>query len=145
MVGRALRVVGMAAPIALALAFGGCGDLQVDELTRGVKTLRSIASEGSLMADDVARDRTKATFVRVHGAELSDAAGHEAEKLNDAKRSPDLDHAVREAIQIAQAESDAIDQLRVAPGNRTQAEGARAELRHQYVRANQLVGRLDAR
>src|SRR3954447_22774743 len=124
MVGRGLRWVGLAATATLALAFGGCGDLKVDELTRGVKTLRSIASEGSLMADDVARDRTKATFVRVHGAELSDAAGNEAEKLNDAQRPPDLDHAVREAIQIAQAESDAIDQLRVAPGNRTQAQSA---------------------
>jgi hypothetical protein len=52
---------------------------------------------------------------------------------------------VKEAIQIAEAESDAIDKLRVAPGDRAQARDQRAELRHQAVRANQLVGRLDAR
>jgi orotidine-5'-phosphate decarboxylase len=97
------------------------------------------------MADDVARDRTKVTFVRVHGAELSDAAGHEAEKLNDAQRPAGLDPAVKEAIQIAEAESDAIDKLRVAPGDRAQARDQRAELRHQAVRANQLVGRLGLR
>lgn len=140
--GRALLTAALA--LALACALSGCGELKVDELTRGVKTLRSIAAEGALMADDVARDRTKATFVRVHGAELSDAASQEAEKLNDSRRPAKLDHAVRRAIQIAEAESDAIDQLRTAPGNRTRAEGARAELRHQAVRANNLVGDLDA-
>lgn len=35
------------------------------------------------MADDVARQRSKVTFVRVHGAELSAQAEHEAEKLKD--------------------------------------------------------------
>jgi hypothetical protein len=141
--GRGLRAA--AITFLASLALGGCGQLKVDELTRGVKTLRSIAAEGALMADDVARDRTKVTFVRVHGAELSESAGHEAEKLNDSQRPADLDPEVKEAIQIAEAESDAIDKLRVAPGDRAQARDQRAELRHQAVRANQLVGRLDAR
>ena len=128
----------------LAVLLPGCGELKVDELTRGVKELRSIAAEGALLADDVSRDRTKSTFVRVHGGELSEAAQHEAEKLNDAQRPAKLDRAVRRAIQIAEAESGAIDQLRTAPGNRTRAREARAELRHQAVRANNLVGELDA-
>ena len=140
--GRALARAALV--LILVLLLPGCGELKVDELTRGVKELRSIAAEGALLADDVSRDRTKVTFVRVHGAELSDAAQHEAEKLNDAKRPAKLDRAVRRAIQIAEAESDAIDQLRTAPGNRTRARGARAELRHQAVRANNLVGDLDA-
>jgi hypothetical protein len=143
MAGRALRRAALAALLPFVLS--GCGELKVDELNRGVKTLRSIAAEGALLADDVAKDRTKVTFVRAHGAELSDAAGHEAEKLNDSERSESLNEAVQEAIQIAEAESDAIDQLRVAPGNRTRAEDVRAELRHQAVRANNLVGDLDAR
>src|SRR3954468_9338494 len=105
--GRALLTAAMALTSTCALS--GCGDLKTDELTRGVKTLRSIAAEGALLADDVARDRTKATFVRVHGSELSDEAGHEAEKLEDADSPPKLGHAVRKAIQIAEAESDAID------------------------------------
>src|SRR3954454_18463527 len=116
--GRALPSAALA--LILALLLPGCGELKVDELTRGVKTLRSIAAEGALMADDVARDRTKVTFVRVHGAELSESAEHEAEKLNDSQRPENLDQAVQEAIQIAEAESDAIDKLRVAPGDRTQ-------------------------
>lgn len=142
MAGGSVRHAALA--LALLLALPGCGDLKTDELTRGVKTLRSIAAEGALLADDVTRDRTKATFVRVHGAELSEEAAHEAEKLNDAERPAKLDRAVRRAIQIAEAESDALDQLQVAPGNRTRAEGVRAELRHQAVRANNLVGDLDA-
>ena len=139
--GRALSTAALA--LVLTGALSGCGELKVDELTRGVKTLRSIAAEGALLADDVSRDRTKTTFVRVHGAELSESASHEAEKFEDAQRPRKLDHAVREAIQIAEAESDAIDQLRVAPGNKTRAREARAELRHQAVRANNLVGDLD--
>ena len=42
------------------------------------------------MAGDLARGRTKTTFVRVHGAELSAQAEHEAEKLNDDPVSPEL-------------------------------------------------------
>ena len=40
------------------------------------------------MADDLARGRTKTTFIRVHGGELSAQAQHEAEKLNDDPVAP---------------------------------------------------------
>ena len=123
----------------------GCGQLKTDELARAVETLQSIAAEGNLVADGVVHDRTKATFVRVHGAELSDAAAHEAEKLSDSDRNRALEAYVRRAVDIAQAESDALDQLRVAPNDSGQALRVRADLKKYADEAEKLAGQVHSR
>ena len=68
----------------LAGAAGCGGPMEPQELARSVQTLESSASEGALLADGVARDRTKATFVRAHSRDLGETVDHEAEKLADA-------------------------------------------------------------
>ena len=70
MVRRSIRVAFLLAGAAASLA--GCGGpITPGELSRSIQTLESSAAEGALLADGVARDRTTATFVRVHARDLS--------------------------------------------------------------------------
>jgi hypothetical protein len=112
--------------VSMLAALGGCGGpMQPEELARSIQTLESTAAEGSLLAEDVARDRTKATFARVHARDLGDVAVHEAEKLNDAEAGDaDVATAKTDAIDLADRIGQALGQLQVAPGS--EAEGAKA-------------------
>ena len=98
-------------------------------MSAGVKQLASISAEGALMADDLARGRTKTTFVRVHGAELSAQAEHEAEKLNDDPVAPELEAPIHQAIELSSDISGAIDEMRVSPQDRPQARENEQKLR----------------
>ena len=95
------------------------------ELSRSASTRsQSTAAEGALLAGDVADDRTKATFARVHARDLSDVVDHEAEKLNDADaHQANVAAAKTKAIDLA----DEIDtRARPDPDRRpTSATGAR--------------------
>jgi hypothetical protein len=107
----------------------GCGDLSHDELNRRIQVLRSVADEGELMAQDVARDRTKITFVRVRGSELTDDVEHEQEKMADATPAAGEVARLHRASAIAGDISTAIDSLRTAPRDREQARSTAATLR----------------
>jgi hypothetical protein len=108
----------------------------------GIKQLASISAEGALMADDLARGRTKTTFVRVHGAELSAQAEHEAEKLSDDPVAPALKKPIRAAITLSSDIGGAIDDLRVSPRDREQAAQDRDKLRHWAEEACKLAEEL---
>jgi hypothetical protein len=116
---RRVFVITLAAGLALTTA--GCGLERRHQVHLGVQQIASIASEASLMADDVARRRSKVTFVRVHGEELSAQAQHEAEKLNDDPVTPDLHKPIQQAIKLASSIGGAIDDLRTSPQDRRQA------------------------
>jgi hypothetical protein len=107
--------------LTLAAATGGCGRETNHDVRQSVEQISSIAAEGALMADDLARDRTKITYVRVHGEELSSQAEHEAEKLNDAPIDPALRSRVEKAIGLAGEIGGGIDDLRVSPQDREKA------------------------
>jgi hypothetical protein len=117
---RALRIL---AAVVIALFLAGCNPLNDEELRRQVESFQSIAAEGSLLAHDVADDRTKATFVRVHADELASEADDGAQKLNDAPVSDELKPHVERAIGIATRASGALGDLAIAPGDESQ--GAR--------------------
>ena len=123
----------------LALAAAGCGDLSHDELNRRIETLRSVAGEAQLLAQDVARDRTKITFVRVHGAELSDDVEHEQEKMADATPAPGEGARLERASAIGDDIATAIDGLRTAPRDREQARSAAATLRKSSSQLDELL------
>lgn len=91
------------------------------------------------MADDLARGRTKTTFVRVHGAELSAQAEHEAEKLNDDPVAPKLKQPIRTAIELSADISGAIDDLRVSPQDRQRARESKRKLLHWATEAGKLA------
>ena len=101
----------------LAVVLAGCGGpITHDELARSIETLESTAAEGALLANDVARDRTKATFARVHARDLGDVVQHEAEKLNDAEADQaDVAKAKTDAVDLADRIGSALGQIQTAP------------------------------
>jgi hypothetical protein len=124
------RSVPALALIALVASFTACGRAGSTGVRAGIEQLASISAEGALIAEDVARRRTKVTFVRVHGAELSAQAEHEAEKLNDDPVAPKLKQPIQAAIELSADISGAIDDLRVSPQDREQARESARKLRH---------------
>jgi hypothetical protein len=128
--------------ICLAMALTACGRAGSTGVRGGIEQLASISAEGSLMADDVARRRSKVTFVRVHGAELSAQAEHEAEKLNDDPVAPKLKQPIHTAIELSADISGAIDDLRVSPQDHEQARESERKLRHWADEARKLAEEL---
>jgi hypothetical protein len=117
----------------------GCGRAGTHGVRAGIEQLASISAESALIADDLARARTKTTFVRVHGAELSAQAQHEAEKLNDDPVAPRLKRPIETAITLASDIGGAIDDLRVSPQHRKQAREDRTKLQHWALEARTLA------
>jgi hypothetical protein len=112
-----LRIV-VALVAAAAFALSACGGpIRQDELRRSVESLQSYAAEGTLIANDAAQDRTKATFTRVRCGELAERAEHEAEKLNDAAAKQGTAEAKPRAVSIASEISDQLSRLQVAPSD----------------------------
>jgi hypothetical protein len=136
------RLTALVLLLPLAASLGGCGRERRHQVKLSIQQLSSIAAEGALMADDLARDRTKTTFVRVHGEELSSQAEHEAEKLNDDPVTPDLHAPIKKAIDLASAIGSAIDDLRVSPQDRSQAADDRAKLEKWAAEASKLADSL---
>ncbi|MFI4991903.1 MAG: hypothetical protein ACHQHO_13455 [Solirubrobacterales bacterium] len=126
----------------LVISLTACGNASSTGVRAGIEQLASISAEGSLMADDVARRRSKVTFVRVHGAELSAQAEHEAEKLNDDPVAPKLKQPIHTAIELSADISGAIDDLRVSPQDREQALESEQKLRHWADEAKKLAEEL---
>jgi hypothetical protein len=91
--------------------------MRPDELQVSVETLSSSAASGELLARDVARDRTKATFARVYARELSEEVDHEAEKLGDATPRDDIAPEKDLAVLLAGRISEALGQIQESPGD----------------------------
>ena len=125
--------------VTAVLMASGCGRAGNHGVGQGIRQIASIAAEGALMAEDVARGRSKATFVRTHGSELSAQALHEAEKLNDEQVQHRFMAPVKEAVKLAQDIGGAIEELRVAPMNRQQAREYQAKLEEWDKQAEQIV------
>jgi hypothetical protein len=119
------RLIGL---LVAAVVVAGCGDMSHDELGRRVDSLTAITGEARLLARDVVHDRTKATYVRVHGSELADDAQHEAEKVADARIAAGSKGHAAETVDLAERLSDAIGTLVVHPGDEQKASGVGREL-----------------
>jgi hypothetical protein len=114
-----MRIRIVAAMAALSIAFLGCGPLSSAELKRQATTVSAIAAEGALLADQVAEDRTKDTFVRVHADELAGEMDHTDAKLSETEEEgevPDeLSGQVKQVIQLAGDTADALQELELSP------------------------------
>jgi hypothetical protein len=134
------RTLFIALFVGVAAALGGCGGpMTPDELSRSIQTLESTSAEGAFLADDVADDRTKATFARVHARDLGDVVSHEAEKLNDADANrADVAAAKKRAIDLADKIDTALGTIQVAPDSESQAASAG----HQLSRLSRQAGKL---
>jgi hypothetical protein len=120
---------------AVAMAAGCGGPMEPQELVRSVQTLESAAAEGALLAHDVARDRTKATFARVHSRDLSETVDHEAEKLADADAHGEVALRKSQAVDLANRISQTLGTLQVFPGDEREAAVAERQLRSSAKRA----------
>jgi hypothetical protein len=136
---RSTALVVLVAGAAASLA--GCGGpITPGELSRSIQSLESTAAEGALLADDVARDRTKATFARVHARDLSDVVDHEAEKLNDAEADrADVAAAKTKAIELADRIGTALGQIQIAPDSETDGRKSAAALNRLSTDAKKLA------
>jgi len=124
------RRLALAVVVAIATSLAGCGGaITRDELARSIGTLESTAAEGAFLADDVADDRTKATFVRVHARDLSDVVEHEAEKLRDAQADrPGVAEAKSHAVALADRIGTALGRVQIAPGSERVGRSAGGQL-----------------
>jgi hypothetical protein len=129
----------MAAAIAAAIALSACGGpMRPEELARSVDTLASAASEGALIARDIARDRTKTTFARVRARELGETVDHEAEKLSDATPQQQIADEKAAAVNLATAISEALGDIQTSPADRDAAREAAGKLDDLNRRAEEL-------
>jgi hypothetical protein len=139
---RDSRALTAALLTAALIALAGCEPLGPDELQREVETIQSTAAEGAVLADQIAGQRTKRTFARVHARELGDSADHSAERLTDAAPAQTLVTPAQRAITLAERTADALGQLEVAPDDARAAEAAAARLRALAAKAAGLAGSL---
>jgi hypothetical protein len=93
---RAVAVVAL-------LFLAGCNGGTVDQhaLTNDKKTLDSIACEGALVADGVARDRTTVFYAREQAEELHIQASNLADALASRKTVPSIERQVRQTARQA--------------------------------------------
>jgi hypothetical protein len=133
------RVVAFALAVLAATPLAGCGRETRHDVRAAVEQLGSIAAEGALMGEDLARNRTKTTYLRVHGEELSSQAEHEAEKLNDAPVDRDLHAPIDKAIELSSDIGGAIDDMRVSPQDHALARKSADDLRRWADEAQKLA------
>jgi hypothetical protein len=138
---RPRRAVPLAASLAaLVVGTAGCGDYTKVDFRGSTKALASIAAEGTLIAQDEARNRTLTSFVRAHGQDLSDQAQHEAEKMSDAPLAPGLSAKVDRAVALASSIGSSLDAIRVAPDDRAVAAQSARDLRRYARELQRLEG-----
>jgi hypothetical protein len=102
----------------LACAMLSCGGpMQPEELARSVDTLSSAAAEGSLLGNEVARQHSKDTFIRVRATELADDAEHEAQKVADSTPSAGIAAKKQAAVRLGGDISQALGGLQTKPGD----------------------------
>jgi outer membrane murein-binding lipoprotein Lpp len=139
---RTSRIVLIALAVLAAVLVAGCEPLGPDELRREVQTIQSTAAEGSVLADQVAAQNSKRTFTRVQARELSDAAGHSAERLTDAHPADGLEQQTERAISLAEDTSTAIGDVETAPDDAAGAARAADRLRELARQSEQLAASL---
>jgi hypothetical protein len=132
------RVSSLALLTAVLVAVGCGGPMEPQELARSIQTLESSAAEGALVAQGVARNRTKATFVRAHARDLGETVDHEAEKLSDADANGEVALRKSEAVDLAGRISQALGKLQVSPGVESEGRSAERKLKSAAKRASEL-------
>jgi hypothetical protein len=109
--------------VALAIALTGCNGGTVDKhaLKRDAEKVASLATEGGLLANDVAKGSSTRYFARVHAEELSRAASDLADALATRPTSPGIETDVRKLSRVAGKVSHHLQQLHLHPTSRAVA------------------------
>jgi hypothetical protein len=106
------------------LALTGCNGGTVDPhaLKRDAEKVSSLATEGELLANDMAKGASTKYFARVHAKELSRAASDLEDALAERPTSPGIENKVRKLSRLAGRVSRDLEQLHLQPTNRTVAK-----------------------
>ena len=101
--GAALRAAALAVALAVAALATGCNGGTVDShaLKRDAEKVASLATEGELLANDMAKGASTKYFARVHAKELSQAASDLADALSKRPTSPGIESDVRKLSRVA--------------------------------------------
>ena len=126
--------------ILLLLALSGCNGGTVDKhtLKRDAEKIGSLATEGGLLANDVAKGASTKYFVRVHAEELSSAASDLAASLAKRPSSPGIESDVRKLSKLAAKVSDQLEKLHVHPTDRAVARSLEQPLKDDADAADEL-------
>ena len=108
------------APVVAVLALVGCNGGTVDRhaLTNDAATLNSIACEGAIVANGVARGRTTVFFAREQAEELRIQASNFADALGRRPTALGLERRVRKKARDAAKLAALLQRLHDHPGDR---------------------------
>jgi hypothetical protein len=124
----------------LILALTGCNGGTVDRhaLKRDAEKVASLATEGGLLANDVAKGSSTKYFARVHAEELSRAASDLADALAKRPTSPGIETDVRKLSRVAGKVSRHLQQLHLHPTSRAVARSLEQPLSDDADAADEL-------
>jgi hypothetical protein len=110
--------------VLVVVALTGCNGGTVDShaLKRDAEKVSSLASEGQLLANDMAKGASTKYFARVHAKELSVAASDLSDALAERPTSPGIEPDVRRLSRLAEQVSRHLEQLHLHPTNRAVAK-----------------------
>jgi hypothetical protein len=99
--------------VALVLLSAGCGggEFSASALSKQADSVRSLASEGALLAGDASAGKTTRTFTRVHSSDLDRAAAQTASTLETARTKPALEPKLHRLATLARGVSDNLERL----------------------------------
>ena len=125
----------------LVLALTGCNGGTVDRhaLKRDAEKVGSLATEGRLLAEDVAKGASTRPFAEVHAQELSRAASDLADALAARPASAGIDSDVRRLSRLAGKVSRQLEQLHLHPTSRTVARSLEQPLSDDAGAADELT------
>jgi hypothetical protein len=128
-------------PAVLVFGLCGCNGGTVDRhaLKRDAEKVGSLASEGELLANDVAKGASTRPFVRVHAKELSRAASDLEDALGRRPTSPGITADTRELSRLAGKVSRELEQLHLHPKSRSVARSLEQPLRKDVDAADKLA------
>jgi hypothetical protein len=124
----------------LALVLAGCNGGTVDNhaLKRDAEKVGSLATEGELLANDMAKGASTKYFARVHAKELSRAASNLSDALAERPTSAGIEPKVRKLSKLAGKVSRELEQLHLQPTNRAVAKTLKKPLSDDADTADQL-------
>jgi hypothetical protein len=126
--------------LVLVLALTGCNGGTVDHhaLERDAEKVASLATEGQLLAKDMAEGASTKCFARVHAKELSEAASDLADALLTRPTSPGIERDVRKLSRVAAKVSRHLEQLHLHPTSRAVGKSLEKPLSDDADAADQL-------
>jgi hypothetical protein len=130
----------LAACLAVALLVTGCNGGTVDShaLKRDSEKVASLATEGELLANDMAKGASTKVFARVHAKELSRAASDLQDALATRPTSPGIEADVRRLSRLAGKVAGQLEQLHLHPTDRGLAKSLEQPLSDDADAADEL-------